>query len=804
MNASVAEKLLLGKLAFAQADASLHIPVRSACRFDDATLETAGGDLMQVLKLRGVASETADDDEITAWKTQRHAALKAIASPGLGVWFHAVRRQLDAYPGGEFAPGFAQALDAKWRQRWTRHRFFTNEFYITLVRRMPRISGANFSAALDRMFGGKKEELARRAAQERMHRQLTNSAQQLESLLAFYGARVLRADPETLQFPSLSFLGLLVNGEYQPVALPRQDLAKALAWNEVEFGRDVIRTRDRSGNAKYSAMLSVDEYPSGTLPGMLDRLLTLDSELVISQSFVFEAQDASATALKQQGARYEQVDDDAKTLADDLKVARDAVARNALLFGHHQLGVQLINSDRAELTETITEAVTKLAGFGLVALRETRGLEPAYWARLPGNQRYAARAARISSANLACFASYHSVPEGKIAGNHWGPAISALSTTAGTPYFFNFHAGDLGHTVLIGGSGSGKTTAQGFLIAQAQRCRPRTWVFDKDRGAEILVRALGGTYTVIRAGEPTGWNPLQLEPSKQTASFLTDLIVALAYRADEAVPPRELEEIAWAVDRTLALPMSDRRLSELAAFISKRAGDQALWRRLAPWHGSGSLAWLFDNPTDSLELDDTVLGFDMTTLLDNELVCGPALAYIFERVARSLRAGDSRGSIISVEEVQHFLRHDVFAARLEDWALTIRKANGLLISSTQKAETLLETRAGRTLLEQSATQILFPNSKASREKLASGWNLSEKEISLVLETPRESRAFLVRGLTGSVLISLDLSEMPDEIAVLSGTAERVRVCEAIRREVGNDPAVWLPLYLDAQRKERAR
>lgn len=798
---TVAHKLLLGDLAFAPANAATHIPMVRAAKFDDATITTSDGDLMQVIRLRGVASDTADDEEIAAWKHQRHAAFRAIASPLVGVWFHAVRRELNAYPGGEAPEPYARDLDARWRERWAKHRFFTNEFFICVVRRLPALTPTNPSAFIDRyLLGGKNERKALQQEEVKAHAHLVQCVQQLKNMLSLYGAEVMRVDPKTGLFPALSHLGYLINGEHVPVALPRKDLRHALSWNEIEFGRSEFRIRDRLGASKYGAIVAVDEYPPGTLPGMLDALLHLPTELVFTQSFTYESPADSRKELKRQEGRYANVDDDAKSLSDELEIARDQVARSAVVFGHHQLTVQVMARERNELTDTVGEVIAKLNGFGIVTFRETRGMEPAFWSRLPGNRRYQTRAVPITSANLACFASFHSVPEGKVSGNHWGPAISALETMAGTPYFFNFHDGDVGHTAIIGGTGAGKTTAQCFLLAQARRCKPRLWVFDKDQGAEIFVRAIGGTYTVVRAGVPTGWNPFQLTDSPATRKFLVDLLLSMCFKPGDAIPSRDLEDLDWAVQRTMSLDHQDRRLSELAAFIPKREGDDALWRRLGSWFGKGALAWVFDNETDSLSLGANVLGFDMTTLLDNELVCGPALAYVFERVARDLREGDSTGTVISVEEVQHFLRHTIFAKRLVDWAETIRKANGMLITSTQKAATYLATEAGRTLLEQTARQIIFPNPRANREELTEGWNLTAREADLILQTAPESRAFLVRSKSNSVLIRLDLSDLKDDIRVLSGRKETVALCERIRAEVGDDPARWLPRFIAESRR----
>ena len=156
-----------------------------------------------------------------------------------------------------------------------------------------------------------------------------------------------------------------------------------------------------------------------------------------------------------------------------------------------------------DLDASVGEVQATLSEAGFVAVREELGLEAAFWAQFPGNFSYIARRALVSSANFAGFASAHNFPIGSASGNHWGGAVTLFETTSAGPYFFNFHRGDLGNFTIIGPSGSGKTVVLGFLLAQARRYAPRTIFFDKDRGAEIFLRAIGGTYDTLRPGKPT-------------------------------------------------------------------------------------------------------------------------------------------------------------------------------------------------------------------------------------------------------------------------------------------------------------
>ena len=175
----------------------------------------------------------------------------------------------------------------------------------------------------------------------------------------------------------------------------------------------------------------------------------------------------------------------------------------------------------------MAQAGAALSDIGAVSVREDINLEPCFWGQFPGNESYLVRRALISTANAAGFLSLHGLPMGRASGNHWGDSVTVLETTASTPYFFNFHEGDLGHFSVIGPSGSGKTVILNFLACQAQRFAPRTVLFDKDRGAEIFIRAAGEVYSRLVPGEPSGLNPLQLPDTPINRAFVRDWLGVL-------------------------------------------------------------------------------------------------------------------------------------------------------------------------------------------------------------------------------------------------------------------------------------
>jgi type IV secretion system protein VirB4 len=528
---------------------------------------------------------------------------------------------------------------------------------------------------------------------------------------------------------------------------------------------------------------------------MIDGLMRLPHELVITESFAPADRQIAKERIDLALRRLKASDDDGVTERREMLAAKDALSAGQLGFGDHHFSVMVRTDTLDALDAAVAETNAVLADLGAVAVREQVNLEPVFWGQFPGNEQYVARRALITTANAAGFVSLHGFPLGRASGNHWGPAVSLFETTSATPYFFNFHEGDLGNFTVIGPSGSGKTVALNFLAAQAQRASeecpaPRLVMFDKDRGAEIFLRALGGHYARLSPGEPTGFNPLKLPDTAANRAFLRDWAAVLL----QAEGSDELGRIAAAVDASYSHDAAFRRLRHFGELLGgarrPEAGD--LVARLQPWIRDGEHAWLFDNPDDRLDLDQHVLGFDMTALLESPVLRTPAMMYLFHRVEERL-TGDP--TMILIDEGWKALDDAVFAARIRDWLKTLRKRNAVVGFGTQSARDALESRISSAIVEQTATGIFMPNPRARAEDYCDGFGLSEHELELIRALPAHSRCFLVRHANHSIVVRLDLSGMPDVLKVLSGREASVRRLDMIRAQVGDDPARWYPLLV---------
>lgn len=769
-----------------------------ARHIDDATIETRDGRLLQVLHLKGFPFETADTEELNYRKTVRETMLRGVANSRFALYHHIVRRESQPVMTGEIpGDGFAHTLDAAWRARLGTRKLYVNDLFLTLVRR-PLGGRVGVLEDVFRMARG-ASDTQEAAASLAMEMGALNAARDgLLAALAPYGARLLTAytGPQGDCSEPLEFFSLLYNGELRPVRLPVSDLGLYLPYRRISFGARAIELAPAGRlDRGFAAMISVKDYPGQTSPGVLDDLMRLPVEMVLTESFGFVDRQQTLDRMNLALRRMRAADDEAMSLRRDLGVAKDDVAAGRSSFGEHHLTVMVKAPTLIGVDQSAADVQSAFTELGIISVREDINQEPAFWAQFPGNFKDIARRALISSGNFAGLASCHNFPVGQAEGNHWGPAITVLETTSAGPYYFNFHRGDLGNFTVIGPSGSGKTVVLGFLLAQAQKVKPRTVFFDKDRGAEIFLRAIGGSYDVLRPGEPTRLNPLLLPDDPTNRRFLADWTAKLVTARGAALEAEDIARIADAVDANYAQPPEYRRLRHFAELFrgSQRPNSADLAARLAPWHGSGDYAWLFDNAEDGLDLEVQTLGFDMTNILDDPAARTPAMMYLFHRVEQRL---DGDPTIIVIDEGWKALDDDVFVQRIKDWEKTIRKRNGIIGFATQSAQDALTSKISSAIIEQAATQIFMVNPQAREEDYRDGFGLTSHEYDLVRTLPDSAHCFLIKHGADSVVARLNLSGMPDLLTVLSGRESSVRRLDVLRAEVGDAPEAWLPRLLE--------
>jgi len=787
-------EMRLGKIADREVSVGGFVPYSH--HIDDTTIKTKSGYLLKVIKIEGMPFETADQIALNARKNIRATMLRGLSNSRFAVYHHIIRRQVDDFLDDTFENDWCKELDDAYQAKLSGKKMFVNEQYFTIVRR-PAQSHIGLIAEITQSLFSKADKNIASARQTENLKALNDAVSNILTTLAPYKPELLgieETDNGTFS-EILSFLSYLINLEKSDIRLPEMSLADYLPQKRISFGRESFEVRGAaSKDIKLGAVLSVKEYANATAPGMLDNLLRLPHEFILTQSFGFVDRQTSLNAMNEAERKMIAAQQGAESLIADIEEARDDLTSGRSSFGEHHLSITLFGDNKKALDQAISDCTGSLINLGIVSAREDINLEPAFWANLPGNFSYIARRSLISDKNFASFASLHTFPAGSKCDNHWGSAITKLETTSGTPYWFNFHERDVGNFTLIGPTGTGKTVLLTFLLAQAQRLNPKSVYFDKDRGAEIFIRAIGGDYTVVKSGHPTGLNPLLLPDCPENRSFLREWL-KLLITSDEGDPlkPQEIEIISDAINANYEAEPSHRRLAYLAELLAgyRTESKVSLSQRIARWHSNGELAWLFDNAHDTLALNNKTIGFDLTSILDNPMCRAPWLMYIFHRVNTLL---DGQKTILMLDEGWKMLDDPVFSTRIKDWMKTIRKQNGILGFATQSARDALNSSVGDTIIEQSPTQIFLPNAKASKEDYCNGFGLSNRELKIIRELAPETRCFLIKHGTDSVIARLDLSGMKSFISVLSGRTESVTILEDIMKQHGSAPNDWLKIF----------
>lgn len=688
-----------------------------------------------------------------------------------------------------------------------------NELYLTMIYR-PVVDGKKFvdkSGNIDRL----------KAEQEQAIGTLNELATNLEAVLKDYHPYRLgmyEGKNGTVFSETLELFGYILNRINEPVPVLPAPVYNYLPLSRHLFsaktGDYIVRTPE--GKNHYGAILNLKEYPDGTYPGVLNGLKYLDVEYVITHSFSpMSRYDAMKTLERTRGMMISSGDKSFTQIAE-LDHAMDQLASGNFVLGGYHFSLAIYADSQEQLSQNIAAARAELSNAGFVTTKEDLAVCAAYYAQLPGNWNYRTRIANLSSLNFLGLCPLHNFAAGKREGNPWGQCVTVLQTTNGQPYYFNFHAtlegedseGEkaIANTMVIGKSGTGKTALINFLLSQVQKYDPKPTIFffDKDRGAEIFVRACGGAYMALESGQPTGFNPFQCENTEANVQFLCGLMKQLGGKAHYSAA--EDDDVLRAVRAMLDTPPALRSISNFQKSLPN-TGDDSLYANIRKWTRGNSLGWVFDNPQDKIDFSGAnIIGFDYTDVIENPQVRDPVIGYLIHRMEELI---DGRRFIYIMDEFWKILDGE---GGLKEFAKnkqkTIRKQNGMGIFATQSPEDALKSDISAALIEQTATMILLPNPNADKKDYIDGLKLTDSEFQVVKGLDERSRCFLVKQGHASAVCQLNLRGFDDELAVISASTDNIDIMDGIIKKTAErlgisidavKPEDWLQTFYDERK-----
>lgn len=779
-------------------------------------IKTVGGDYLLVWRLEGLPFVGREEWEIEHRHNTFNRLLQTLRAPdyvNVAFWVHDVRRRGRIRDQSRFKQRFNQDMSDAYYESLSSQKIMNNELYLTMIYR-PIVSGKRFAE--------RTSDVARlKAQQDEAVLKVQELATNLEAVLkdyAPYRLGMYEAANGIVFSEALEFFGYVLNHIDEPVPVLPAPVPDYLPVSRHLFsaksGDFAVNTPN--GKSHYGAILNIKEYPDGTYPGILNGLKYLDFDYVITHSFSPMGRQDALRVLDRTKGMMVSSGDKAVSQIVELDHAMDQLASGNFVLGEYHFIMAVYADSQQQLSQNIATARAELSNAGFVSAKEDLAITASFYSQLPGNWSYRTRIANVSSLNFLGLSPLHNFASGKKDNNPWGECVTTLQTTNGQPYYFNFHAthpgenslGEkaIGNTMVIGKSGTGKTALINFLLSQTQKLSPEPTIFffDKDRGAEIFVRACGGNYLSLENGQPTGFNPFQCERNEANVQFLADLMKVLAGK--KVYSAREQEDIFRAVESILDTPTHLRTLTNLQKSLPNM-GDDGLYARLRKWTAGNSLGWVFDNPVDQIDLARAnIIGFDYTDVIDNPEVRIPVINYLIHRLEELI---DGRPLIYVMDEFWKILDGE---GGLKEFAKnkqkTIRKQNGLGIFATQSPEDALQSDIAAALIEQTATMILLPNPNASREDYIDGLKLTEAEYQVIKGLDERSRCFLVKQGHAASVCQLNLRGMDDALSVISASTDNIEILHRVLHETADaigaspgdlQPDQWLQTFYERRK-----
>lgn len=738
-----------------------------ALEVDDFTVRTRDNGLMTSLELQGLDGVTASDRDILDLAKGFASILDGL-DDRFTFYVHRLMRPADRKLVPIYGDHFARDVEDAWAEHLSGRNLREFMLVLTVVR--------NLRTPL-------KVPLFQRAAKRLLDRNTEERLAELREVVSILeGSLPVRAERLKISDGGLlGFYNAISTGLWRPEYRGMHTLiAEDVSLLSVRFKQAVAEFRDGFDHPRFAAVLSIWRNASQTWPGMLDAL-DAGTDTVITHSYTPVAMGKVSEIAKRRIKQMQAAGDLVGSIADDLHQTYDDVESGRCGFGEHQMTITVFADSRDELETRVSQvrSVAEQAKVRLVRCDET--MAASFFATHPGNRDYEIWNPLTKSINFADMASFHMTQAGAASDQlPWKTPITIFQTATGAAHRFSFHEpGDpeaeptIGHTLVLGPSGSGKTATVAFLVAQARRAGARTVLFDKDQGLRMAITAMGGRYAEIKAGHPTGLNPLLTESGVRGEAWLTDWLAGLVeHGGADKLTPQQADALKNAVRQNVQAPDELRRFRRFEDLIGDVGDGRDLAMRLAEWGPNGRYSWVFgeaDQPVIDLTSTD-VTGIDLTEILSLATERTAVLSYLFRRL--ELMFEEKRPTLLVIDEASTVFDDTFFARWLPKWLVTVRKLNVVVVLLTQFPSQIRESRSG-SIIQALPNQLIFPNRKADAPDYE-GFSLTDNELGFVLTGRTSARQALLRSYDSSTILNVDLSPLGPLLTVLGGGEAGVR------------------------------
>ena len=741
------------------------------------------GSFQRTLRFRGPDLESATEAELVSTSARVNNVLRRLGS-GWALFFDAERREALGYPESRFPDPASWLVDKEREASFEGEReHYESVYHLTLLWLPPADSQATAERALIERSAGDKG----RDWREALGQFVAETNRALDLLSGFMPEVRALDDEETL-----TFLHSAVSAKGHRVAVPETPiyLDALLADTPLTGGLEPML------GDQHLRTVTVLGFPAMSRPGILDALNHQDFGYRWVTRFIAldkaEATRAltrlrrqwfnkrkSVTALLRE-VMYNQpvqlLDSDADNKVADADLALQALGQDYVAFGYLTATITVADESAVAADEKVRAVERVVNGLGFTAKRERLNAVEAWLSSLPGHVYANVRQPLVHTLNLAHLMPLSSVWAGPSRNAHLdGPPLLFAQTSGSTPFRLSTHVGDVGHMLVVGPTGAGKSVLLSLLAMQFRRYPgARVYLFDKGWSARAAVLAMGGTHLALGSGAEAGEGTLAFQPLRRIdepaqRSWAAEWIGALLEQQKVLVTP-EVKEALWSALGSLAsAPAGERTLTGLSLLLQSNALKSAL----LPYTLEGPFGTLLDADEDRLALAD-VQCFETETLMGQAGAVMPVLTYLFHRLEERF---DGSPTLLVLDEAWLFLDNPLFAARIREWLKVLRKKNVAVVFATQSLADVAESSIAPAIVESCPQRIFLPNDRAVEPQARAAYErfgLNERQIELIARaTPK--RDYYLQSRCGNRLFDLRLGPIALAFCGASDPAAQRRI-----------------------------
>jgi type IV secretion/conjugal transfer VirB4 family ATPase len=757
------------------------------------------GSFQRSASIRGPDLDSATPAELVATAGRLNSALRRLGS-GWAIFVEAQRVPAQDYPADTFPDPASALVDRERREQFAEEGAHFESIYFLTLQWMPPAEDA--ARAEGWLYEGRSRTGV--DPHEMLAGFVDRSGRLLQLIEGFVPEARWLDDAETL-----TYLHSTVSTKRQRVRVPETPMhLDALLADE-----PLVGGLEPKLGSQHLRTLTATGFPSMTFPGLLDdlnrlafpyrwvtRAITLDktdaTKLLSRIRRQWFAKRKSIAAILKEVMTNEAsvlVDSDASNKAADADLALQELGSDMVGQAYVTATVSVWDADPGLAAEKLRLVEKVIQGRDFTVIAEGLNALEAWLGSLPGHVYANVRQPPISTLNLAHMVPLSAVWAGPTRDEHFdGSPLFFARTEGSTPFRFSLHVGDVGHTLIVGPTGAGKSVLLALMAMQFRRyANAQIFAFDFGGSIRAAALAMGGDWQDLGSGtqDETGQGvrlqPLARIDNLAERSWAIEWIAEILTGEGVSVDPQAKEHLWSALDSLSSAPLSERTLTGLAVLLQ----SQQLKQALGPYCVGGPHGQLLDAESEHLG-QARVQAFETEGLVGS--AAAPAvLSYLFHRIEAHL---DGAPTMIIVDEGWLVLDSPAFAAQLREWLKTLRKKNASVVFATQSLADIETSAIAPAIVESCPTRVFLPNERAFEPQIAAiyrRFGLNDRQIEILARaTPK--RDYYCQSRRGNRLFDLGLGEVALAFTAASSRTDQRLIAELLEAHgrAGFAPA-WL-------------